>query len=729
MANAFNTDPTKYIRDFNPNENARKVYIHYIYKKVKSKGFSLEAVTEWVNREWVSGGKLGLNDIPTKIVYYDPEKGYDREFRTVTWERYLETIRREKHVVSPSGTAFYNQNRRLSPLNNYLAGKKKDRSFYKKKEQECDMAKDKLGSLINKTVQTSKKTALNSLSGTESLSNNPLYAESIHPVLTSFCRTGTSHANAINERFIAGNRHYWHPYVVKNEIASLSVFADPVRVMQVVVQYGLNIPTHDDVLNVIKRNIKPYFRDDAEMALIEELVMTMEDYERVFYCYHLDLYTLEVLNPIMVKQMIIRMSSVGNGDVALDDCSGYIKSIDEDAVAAVGVICCNQTRGVKREDWSKVEDDYKTIGSTALNFRQSLDHYDDLMSVFWSNDLLLSSIYELPGVRRKCVLGGDTDSTLYTVQLWQAGYSEKLLFSDTTRAVSTVIIYYSSVITAHVLRQMSRNAGCVDEHIDTFTMKNEFFFPSFVLTGRAKHYYASQEVKEGNFLPDPALEIKGVHMRSSKWPLQVKKDVAKIAKYVIDSGYNNTEISLASIFNEIAIYENMILKGLETGDSSFLSGFKITEGTTNEIFLDCWDDIFGDRYGRSEGRTIRSLKVPVTNDTPKKTEAWIASITDASIRANAESFVKRRRKDKFTFMAIPDTLIGSCGVPKEILGIVNKEDLFNGALSGFYLILESLNIFIEKGVYGEYVSEFYEYDLYNNRILDPSISISILGAK
>lgn len=726
----FSSDPSNYVRDLDPFAEAKKNYAFYIWKKVKGEGHSYQFVLDWVEKEWVEGGKLGYKQIPTKLVYYNEDKGGDREFLVTTYEAYLKRIRDEKLIVSPSGTALYNQHQKLSPLNKYLSNKKKDRSKYKKLAQKGKMEGDEEAVRLNDPRQKAKKTGINALSGAESLPNNSLYSEPIHPLLTSYCRTGTTHANSVNERFISGNRHYWHPLVVKSNIVSLCQNCDENVVMSVVSKYNLTIPTAEDVMAVIDRCTKPYYHDEAERSNILELVSVLDDYERVFFCYHYDLYTLEKHNTEFVKDLFFTFTRNDKNDVTIEEADEYLKGLDEDASIAVGVFCSDQTRGVQRKDWKEKDiENYKVIGATAKNFNGALERYADLINCFWCNSLLPASIYELPSVRRKCVLGGDTDSTLYSAWYWREKYSPKIFFDDTTRRLASLIIYFSGAITAHVLRQMSKNSGAVDEHLSTLTMKNEFLFPSFLLTGRAKHYTANQEVEEGNFLKEMALEIKGVHLRNSNWPEAVKKNVSKLCDYILRMGCTNQHIDIEAIFNEISIYENMIMKSLEVGDPSYLSSFKITDGTNNSIFVDFWETVFSGKYGSAEGRTIRTLKIPVTNAKPADTKKWMESIKDASIRNGLETFIKRFRKDKFTFMIVPDNIISSSGIPEEIRMIVDKESLFSGSLSGFYLILEALNIFLKDEDFSEnsFVSDFYEYDLYNKRILDPEESIRVLG--
>ncbi|MFE3952453.1 family B DNA polymerase, partial [Escherichia coli] len=57
--------------------------------------------------------------------------------------------------------------------------------------------------------QTNTKLDNNSLSGTQASKFNPFYHPIAHPSLTTTCRCASGSANANNERFLAGNFHYY----------------------------------------------------------------------------------------------------------------------------------------------------------------------------------------------------------------------------------------------------------------------------------------------------------------------------------------------------------------------------------------------------------------------------------------------------------------------------------------------------------------------------------------
>ena len=83
------------------------------------------------------------------------------------------------------------------------------------------------------------------------------------------------------------------------------------------------------------------------------------------------------------------------------------------------------------------------------------------------------------------------------------------------------MVYLAAMLTTHVLATMSGNMGVPDKFKFKLAMKNEFAFPLFALTGRAKHYWAAMSEREGNVYEKFDLEIKGVELRSSNTPKHI----------------------------------------------------------------------------------------------------------------------------------------------------------------------------------------------------------------
>ena len=60
---------------------------------------------------------------------------------------------------------------------------------------------------------------------------------------------------------------------------------------------------------------------------------------------------------------------------------------------------------------------------------------------------------------------------------------------------------------------ISGNLGIDQSEITRMQMKNEYYFPVFALTSRAKHYFAYMAAQEGIVFEIMKSEIKGVALR------------------------------------------------------------------------------------------------------------------------------------------------------------------------------------------------------------------------
>src|SRR5690606_21365817 len=114
------------------------------------------------------------------------------------------------------------------------------------------------------------------------------------------------------------------------------------------------------------------------------------------------------------------------------------------------------------------------------------------------------------------------------VQYWTNWYVGKDDFSEQSMAIANTVIYLSSQLIMHVLAMMSANMGIDSKSIHRIAMKNEYSFPVFCLTSRAKHYYAYISAREGNVYEEMDVELKGVALRNSNVPKAIMRKLRKL---------------------------------------------------------------------------------------------------------------------------------------------------------------------------------------------------------
>jgi hypothetical protein len=131
------------------------------------------------------------------------------------------------------------------------------------------MKGDEVNESFYDSLQNSCKIKINSLSGTHSSPGTISFLKSGHSTLTSVCRIITSTANATNEKFIAGNRHYYAPMITLANVIALTNDAKNHAVAETIHEYGLAYPTVKQAIELIKRSASYYWTNEDGFSKIE----------------------------------------------------------------------------------------------------------------------------------------------------------------------------------------------------------------------------------------------------------------------------------------------------------------------------------------------------------------------------------------------------------------------------------------------------------------------------
>ncbi len=192
----------------------------------------------------------GIKD-PT-IVFFNREDNGDRLQRRAKLSTYLNAAIKADDLIAPTLTIYENPKRRKSILVDYVDGNVKKRSAAKKAMFKAKMAGDMPTHNIKKIEQSNAKISNNSLSGAHVSSSTPLFNKTAHSTLTSTCRSTSGYGNANNEKMLCGNRHYWSPDVVRNNIISIINNTDYVRLQATMQKFGIRYPTPTETMDCIR---------------------------------------------------------------------------------------------------------------------------------------------------------------------------------------------------------------------------------------------------------------------------------------------------------------------------------------------------------------------------------------------------------------------------------------------------------------------------------------------
>ena len=158
----------------------------------------------------------------------------------------------------------------------------------------------------------------------------------------------------------------------------------------------------------------------------------------------------------------------------------------------------------------------------------------------------------MPEMVRTAVLGGDTDSTLFTVWSWVLWYSGELTDRHENLSVAQTIIYLTSMMVKHYLAIVSGVMGVQKKRIHQMAMKNEFFFATFTTTRMTKHYFAMATACEGLVYQEPDLEIKGVGLKNRKAPTEIIQKADEFMEWISEQAFKHGKFEIMPKLKEIA---------------------------------------------------------------------------------------------------------------------------------------------------------------------------------
>lgn len=649
----------------------------------------------FIKRETSPQGSMPMKDPETLVLVR--QKNGDRKKVVTSLSSFFAEVVNEREILSPSLTSYINPNVRESLLGKYISNNLTRRSKAKKEKFAAEMREDKLAAAIADGIQNSLKIKNNSLSGAHVSNSTILYNKSSHSTLTSMCRSAASYGNLNNEKFIMGNRHYWCPDAVISNILSIAGHTDLVALKALMEKHRLVYPSIDDIMGLIKYSTDLYWRNQDAFNKIRDFVAKLTHIERAAFAYVGDLYHLAKFNDGFVRDLLKHLSAKIKTPCGKPE--EVLGAINNDMRALVSILCAKELAGGTIADAKTRADDYNTIAATSKNVAEVLSEYSDIIQVLWMSDNMPSDVAMAPSIIRRCAITSDTDSTIFTVQHWTTWYVGKLDFSEESNAIAASVVYLASQTIKHILAQLSANMGIIEKHLFMIEMKNEFMFPVFSLTSRAKHYYAYISAQEGNVYKKMKTEIKGVALRNSAIPPDIMGKAKQMILNIMDQVLRGEKISYVEQLRYIAAVENEISSSIDRGEFKYFASVSIKSPdsyknpeSSNYIHYGMWEEVFADKYGHTEPPPYNAVKISIDAGNPTKLKQWLDRMEDPSIADKLKQWIDKRQRREISILLLPKTALSVSGIPKEIVCGINKRELISGLTEAFYLILESLGL-------------------------------------
>lgn len=692
--NPFVLDKVHYRRDI----NVLKHYVHdtATYLSLMTKRPYNECL-EFVKNGVRPGGQFEFKD--PDVIYLERAENGDREKKQGKLSAYINDAIRDRDLIAPTLTTYLSPTKSKSLLVDFIDGNVKARGMAKKAQFAARVAGNKVVETVKKIEQTNKKLNNNSISGAHVSASTPLYNKTAHSTLTSTCRSTSGYGNANNEKFLCGNRHYWSPDIIRNNIISIINHTDYPAFERAMAEFGIRHPTVDETMDCIRYSAQLYWHGKRDYERLQLLVESLSDIQRSAFVYTGDLYHLMKFNEAVVRTFITKLSKHvttphPNPDAVVDGST-------EDNRNLASQICSTELKGTSVKD-IKGTPAYGIYASTLENIQNVLQEYKSLIRGFWVTANLPASMAVFPDSIRRAAVTSDTDSTIFTVQDWVVWHQGKLGFDPEALAVAATMIFLASQSITHVLAIMSANFGIEQERLHQIAMKNEFKFDVFTPTQVAKHYYALISCQEGNVFKEYDKEIKGVHLKSSNAPKVVMAEAKRMMEFIMMSVVQEKTINMGYILKWIGDIERQVVESIKKGSHEYFRKGQIktppsyAEGENAPPYQQylLWKEVFAPKYGDIQEPPYMSIKISAELSSPAKTKEWIASIADRELAARLEAWMVKTNKKHFgsTFM-VPEQCLAN-GIPEEILAVVGVRKIVLDTTRTFYLILESLGIYM-----------------------------------
>lgn len=694
---AFRKEKHEYFRDTKVLNAYVAQMSHYL---AKVKDISLEAARDFVVKGLKPGGAFEFKDPEVEYTYR--ENFADRVTVTGTMSQFLADVYNNNESLAPTFTSYCSPDVEQSLLAIYTMDNIKVRDVLKGEMFEAKNMGDDIRYVFKNLAQNNAKLTNNSLSGASLSASTALYNPTSHSTLTTNCRNTTAYGNTNNEKFIEGNRHYMDVDTILNNLISISTITNLDDVEMAMRLYQLHYPTADDVLDCIERSRTLYFRQTTYMGPVYEYIEKMKPLERAAFVYVGDFYHLYKHNKNFVTALLGDLIKVPTDAISHDETKNVLKDVSEDTVNLSRQICRSFSAGKKPKDILATDpDNYGILGAAAKNINNTLFGIQPLIDAFWLSNNMPASSGNFPSSIRRSVLGGDTDSTLFTVQEWVERIYGVIGFTDDMNSTADVVVYLAAQTSSHLHAMMSANYGMHPDRIFDTQMKNEYKFDIFVPTSMAKHYWAMKTAQEGNVFRSPELELKGANMISSATPGDVVSDVKDMLITDMVSITQDGGIYLNDLIDRVSEKENKIYADVKSGDTEYFraahlkkaDAYKIkNEDRTpywNHLF---WNRTFGKIYGMVEEPPYTSLKVSLEVNNVTEWTAFLDQIQNKELVADIQAETARIGRRFMTTAYVPVSIIQISGIPDEILAGSNARKIVRDSCSPYYHVLDALGI-------------------------------------
>lgn len=547
----------------------------------------------------------------------------------------------DNYVICENG-AFYMQHKdKLSSLFVPIVSNRATRDYYKKLMFNAKQEKDFINVANYNTKQSNVKVTSNALYGSMINPYSPFYNYDIASSITIRGRSTVS-LNSLTLESILGS---YRPYKVEILLDMIDKICKK-KVNKELLSKVTYEPTDDEIIrNVLKNNYDNYYGKILIVNRIKDL--TLDERKLVYYANNAKaFFEIDYIKELF-KTMSYKMK------LKYDE----YKKLDSDPKRF------NKWKDLIYLDPNKAPDD----------IRKEVDIYSEmsrdlLFGYFWyGSDInrygekLYNTQDSFKGIKREVILLNDTDSKIYylnnginMIKNIEGVYDNLKDYGDEMIdfILGSFIIH---TVDECIIRGLDRYTGMCNvapEYRDIVKYKYEYFFRYLQPTKGAKNYIGFITIQEGNFLPIPEIDLKGLPLKKSNF----NKSMSELAKDVAINYIAKVEKpDIKKILNKIRDYRKHLVENFKTEDNlEIFTPHRLNDKVSNILPSDhrlkavnLYNTLFGDdELGKIEIPGVFLLtKVDFTNKEDYMKENYENEYKRLTKYARAMSFYRMR--DKF----------------------------------------------------------------------------------
>ena len=636
----------------------------------------------------------------------------DRHLEKAKLSDYIADIKQTNRILAPSLTTYMSPKISVSFLSEFTRKNVEARSIIKKK---MFQEKDAVKKLLYGRQQVNKKGDNNRVTGILGIGGTTISNKSGHSTLTSTTRAITSMANALNERFLSGTRHYRSEDLCINSMVYTihTMLGTPEarnNFQQTLEHYKLVTPSLHDTSEYIWQSASIYMYPQKKQNLYE-FISKLSDIERCAVMYTGDFYAVRKFNPDMVKTFVSELITLKQGEYF----DGIIDKIWEQNDIVLSFVHHRLYPELEEKAKRYGEMDKALVASiyhTCVHIESVLRKWEPLIMGLFVNSVLPPSVAYMRDMIRRVVGMSDTDSTLRAagewIQWYNNDYSRFPSRNAVNVAVGSSILMLSEFIANHHYKQYNVNIAGDTDRITEIEMKDELTLHSFIVGTQTKHYAGLINIQEGNvFKRDKKhLEMKGVNLKNSNAPEIVNKALKEIVLYVTTGIEDGKDLYFKHIYDIVVHIENTISKSIMDGKADYLrfvlikdpSSYKKPDPKDN-IYQHkiLWDNTYGKLLGQVYDVPYVVARVPITLNNKTQVKAFVASLDNSILRDGFDDFFLQFNKTAFPKINLPRDYIIGHGIPKELQPYLDLKLILLNLCNPLYTMLDYIGYHLPTG--------------------------------